>query len=91
VDLPAHRLLAGRARKERSSVTAYAEYQAAVAAYERDHPEQRVGQAHCNVLWLRHPQLADEIRGDQTFDPFYVDDRLTAFLGFVKLRLAAAA
>ena len=63
----------------------YAEYKAAVRTARIVNPDWRDGQAHYNTLALMHPGVADEVTED--IDPFYVDDRLPAFLAFVRHRL----
>jgi hypothetical protein len=68
----------------------FAAYQAAVAEYAGQHPEQRTGQAHFNVLHRLHPDVADRARGDRALDPFHVDERLPLFLVYVEVALSGA-
>lgn len=41
----------------------------------RDHPEYRKGQAFFNALYIMHPEVAENVRG-QNYDPFYKDENL---------------
>ncbi len=63
--------------------TTYEEYTTAVAAKLRDYPHWRRGQAAFNMLWEMRPELADKIATGPR-DPFYRDDRLPDFLGWVE-------
>lgn len=60
------------------------DYLCFVETYRRNHPEQRTGQVHFNVLAMLAPvaHIAEGIRGGD-LDPFYVDERLNAFLNHV--------
>lgn len=48
-------------------------------------PVQRCGQALFNHLYSWRPYIADQLRGDGP-DPFYRDDKISAFLEFVEER-----
>lgn len=71
----------------------YVDYLSAVATalvnrdnrLDRKHgaPAWRVGQTHFNVLWQLRPDLADAARGTQ-LDPFHRDDRVPAFLRWLR-------
>jgi hypothetical protein len=54
-------------------------YAYAAAKYQAEHPEQRLGQAHFNVLRTFDPEFADEITGTE-LDPFYDDGNLGPML-----------
>lgn len=59
-----------------------------VAKSYRSFPEWRYGQTLFNVLYSFDRDLAEEIRGDETFDPFYMkDNELEVFLNWVEKRL----
>lgn len=68
----------------------YVKFCALAARWVGENPAQRIGQAHFNCLRVIHPEIAEQVHGDLTLDPFYVDDRLPAFLAFVRKRLEEA-
>jgi hypothetical protein len=64
-------------------MTAFADYEAAVARARKRHPEWRPGQTAFNVLLRLHPDLSKAVM-ETPLDPFYQDERLPAFLGWVE-------
>lgn len=61
----------------------YSEWVLYAYAYNRQHSEQRLGQAFFNALYEIRPELADSIRATP-FDPFYNND-IEPFLVYVLL------
>lgn len=51
--------------------------------YIKKYPHYRIGQALFNSLSESHPQIANELRGVKTLDPFYKDENINSCLGFV--------
>ena len=66
-----------------SGMTAFADYEAAVARARKRHPTWRPGQTAFNVLRRMHPDLS-EAAMETPLDPFHQDERLPAFLGWVE-------
>lgn len=63
------------------------EFQVLVFSYRLDNPAQREGQAAFNALFAVHPEIAERVRSDFRVDPFDDDDRLPAFMAFVRRHL----
>jgi hypothetical protein len=63
-------------------VITFAEYQSAVAAAQKRHPEWRRGQTAYIVLRRRRPELADLLTWP--LDPFCDDDKVEAFLSYIE-------
>jgi hypothetical protein len=47
-----------------------------------DHPTERRGQAYFNTLHEMRPDLSEQVRATH-LDPFYQDEAIEVFLGFV--------
>lgn len=58
---------------------AFDKYLINVDLYFREHPQQRLGQVFFNVLYLKHPRVAEVVRGTKN-DPFHNDDVIPVFL-----------
>jgi hypothetical protein len=65
----------------------YRQFEEAVIAEQRAHPDWRLGQTVFNVLYEKDPALADEVRGGPV-DPFYNDGLVPALMEVVKRRWA---
>jgi hypothetical protein len=63
-------------------MTAQDFFMAIETRYRERYPYERRGQAAFNTLALMNSDLAEKVRGSQ-LDPFYNDDVLPAFCGFV--------
>lgn len=57
----------------------YSEFVSSYAAYQRDHPNQRPGQAFINVLQEVRPDLLTKLM-EARLDPFYEPRRKTILL-----------
>jgi hypothetical protein len=67
----------------------YAQYYEHFVKYKSAHPEQRHGQAAFNALYEVAPEVANEIRGSTSCDPFHRDDRMGAFAAYVLVALGS--
>jgi hypothetical protein len=47
-------------------------------------PTWRLGQTYFNILARVRPELAESVRGTMN-DPFYLDDRIPAFLSYLAM------
>ena len=59
-----------------SQMTTYLDHVSKYLGYSTN---ERIGQAHFNVLYKLHPELANQIRATDK-DPFYKDERLADFM-----------
>lgn len=64
-------------------MTTYSDYTTKVGEQLAAYPHWRRGQAAFNVLWAMREDLADKVSTTQ-LDPFYRDDRLPEFFGWVE-------
>jgi hypothetical protein len=54
-------------------------HNAKVRKYKEQYPKQRHGQAHFNVLYMFHKDLANSVRGTSN-DPFYKEELPEGFI-----------
>ncbi len=64
----------------------YQAYLAAIRTASREHPDWRYGQAAFNTLLGFRRDLADRVDGSR-MDPFYDDNLMPAFLGWLRRAL----
>lgn len=67
-------------------MSAYSHFLNEVDTAIYNYDDWRPGQAAFNVLSSMHPDLAEHVRGTES-DPFYDDERLTAFYLWVYSKL----
>lgn len=65
----------------------FKEYRAELLRYFITHPGQRYGQCAFNVLFSMDQKAANEIRAT-TLDPFYICERIPAFMDYLRARWA---